>query len=92
MGRDTRNWQQVALGSAPFCLESITAVAAPDGAAGRDWHRYVITQGSNEIVGHRQGTGTAVRAAVEAMVDSLNQRRAGKPGRVHLTGITRPSR
>jgi hypothetical protein len=84
-----RSWKQAALGDSPFHLESITAVAAPDGASGKNWHRYVITQGDNEIVGHRQGTVTAVRSAVEAMVESLNLRRVGKPGRVHLTGISR---
>jgi len=85
----TRSWKQAALGEAPFQLESITAVDAPDGLAGKNWHRYVITQGANQIVGHRQGSGTAVRSAVEAMVESLNLRRVGKPGRVQLTGITR---
>lgn len=82
-------WKQAVLGESPFRLESVTAVDAPSGVHGDNWHRYVITQGQNQIVGHRQGSVTAVRHAVEAMVDSLNLRRIGKPGRVHLTGITR---
>ncbi len=40
----------------PFKLKSIRKEQSPAGAEGIGWHRYVITQGDNTIVGHRQGS------------------------------------
>ncbi len=76
---------------APYRLESVVRAKAPAGLDGDGWHRYVITQGPNEIVGHRQGTLESVTAAVEQVVASLNERRGGKTGRVHLTRKPRAS-
>ncbi len=59
----------------PFKLKSIRKERSPAGAEGVDWHRYVITQGDNTIVGHRQGTTRSVRLAVEGVVLHLNERR-----------------
>ncbi len=61
----------------PFKLKSIRKEQSPAGAEGTDWHRYVITQGSNTIVGHRQGGTSSVRLAVEGIVLQLNERRVG---------------
>jgi hypothetical protein len=77
--------KQAALNAAPFTLAYIRPAAPPRGFEGDSWYRYVIVQGSNEIVGHRQGSLSDVENAVEGIVDSLNLRRAGRPGRVHLT-------
>ena len=63
-----------------FMLESIQQAQPPAGAEGSEWHRYVITQANNRIVGHRQGSTTSVTLAIEKMVLSLNERRAGKFG------------
>ena len=68
----------------PFELGSISSVAPPQGADGGNWRRYVITQGESTIVGYRQGTERTVKLAIEEIVVQLNERRVGKPGRVHL--------
>ena len=70
----------------PFTLTSILKEEPPTGTDGSDWHRYVITQGGNTIVGHRQGSVSTVRLAVEEIVVSLNERQVGKFSRAH----TRP--
>ena len=51
---------------------------------GTGWQCYIIQQGDNQIRGYKQGTGKAVRLAVEEIVARLNERRYGKSGRVHL--------
>jgi len=73
----------------PFEMASLKKADAPDGTDGKNWYKYVINQGPNQIVGYRQGSHQDVKEAVEGIVVNLNQRRSGKPGRVHLT---RPSR
>ncbi len=69
----------------PFKIDSITKSEPPQGWDGTGWHRYVITQGTNTIVGHRRGSLRAVRLAVKEIVVRLNERRVGKTGRVNLT-------
>ena len=59
----------------PFKLSSVLKEGPPAGAEGIGWHRYVITQGDNTIVGHRQGSTRSVRLAVEGSVLHLNERR-----------------
>lgn len=61
----------------PFVLESLVNVSAPDGGTG-EWHRYVISQGPNQIVGVREGTAEEVGSRVEDMVQALNERRLGR--------------
>ena len=61
--------------SEPFKLKSIRKERPPAGAEGIDWHCYVITQGSNTIVGHRQGSTSSVTLAIEEIVLHLNERR-----------------
>ncbi len=69
----------------PFEVVSVRSVEPPPGAAGSDWHRYVISQGgANAINGYRQGTLQAVNSALEEIVVLLNERRMGKRGRVNL--------
>ena len=80
-----------ALLGVPFRLESIQLAPAPDGSGGT-WYRYVVTQGSaNTIRGIRSGTREEVSERIEAMIETLNERRLGKyksaskgrpPGRV----------
>ncbi len=71
----------------PFKLTSIVKEAPPAGAEGIGWHRYVITQGENTIVGHTQGSANSVRLAVEEILVSVNERRRGKFGPVHLIPV-----
>ncbi len=59
----------------PFKLKSIRKEEPPAGAEGIGWQRYVITQGNNTIVGHRQGSTRSVTLAVEEIVLHLNERR-----------------
>ncbi len=61
----------------PFKLKSIRKERSPAGAEGIDWHCYVITQGGNTIVGHRQGSTSSVTLAIEEIVVHLNERQAG---------------
>jgi len=68
-----------------FKVVSTDKCDPPDGAGNDNWYRYVITQGSNSIVGRRQGSLSSVSAAIEEEVARLNERRMGKTGRVHLT-------
>lgn len=64
----------------PFRLVSIERAEAPNGAAGRNWHRYTIRQGANAINGYLQGNSTTVKSAAEQIVGQLNERRAGRWG------------
>lgn len=66
-----------ALLEVPFRVESITPVDAPTGSDGV-WHRYVISQGTNEITGLRAGTRPEVTRLVDEMIERLNERRLGK--------------
>lgn len=74
-----------ALDDEPFMLKSLAKSPPPDGADSNNWHRYVITQGQNTIVGHVQGSHAAAQRAVSEIIDRLNERRRGKTGRVHLS-------
>lgn len=65
----------------PYKLMSITKVASPIESDTRDWHRYVILQGKNEIVGHVPGDINAANVAVTALIAQLNGRRVVKPSR-----------
>lgn len=64
----------------PFCVDEIAPAPPPDGSDG-EWHRYVISQGRNTIVGLRPGTRAAVALHIEDMVARLNERRLGKTRR-----------
>jgi hypothetical protein len=68
----TEAWLEV-----PFVLNSVTPAAAPTGSDGV-WHRYVISQGANEITGLRAGTHAEVTRLVDEMIERLNERRIGK--------------
>lgn len=69
----------------PFVLASISKSSPPEGSSGRNWFTYVITQGRNTIEGQRPGSRASVTEAAEELVERLNERRMGKPGRTHLT-------
>lgn len=68
----------------PFEMVSVGRADAPPGADETEWYGYVIKQGSNTIRGCRQGTLAAVTAAVEEIVEKLNDRRVNKRGRTHI--------
>ena len=70
--------------SDPFRIVSIISSVAPNGAAGAGWFRYEIVQGTNRIVGLRDGGIDNVTNAVELMVARLNERRYHRRGRVHV--------
>lgn len=63
-----------------FQIESITKIDPPPETPKATWHRYVITQGENVITGQREGSMRTVKAAVEEIVERLNERRRGKGG------------
>jgi hypothetical protein len=65
-------------------IVSVRPMEPPSDMDGTNWHSYVIVQGSNTIRGYRQGSLSSVREAVKDLVFRLNERRAGKRGRVHL--------
>lgn len=68
----------------PYTLASITRAPSPIADDTRDWHSYVITQGNNNIVGHRPGSAENVRLAAEDLVLRLNERRGFRSGRKNL--------
>ena len=76
----------------PFTLTSILKEEPPAGTEGVGWHRYVITQGGNTIVGHRQGSTRSVTLAVEEIVLHLNERRVGKFTQAFLMPPSLPSK
>lgn len=73
------------LDAEPFALKSITKSAPPEGVDTENWHRYVIIQGKNTIVGQLQGTKASTERAVLEIIERLNERRRGKTGRVQLS-------
>ncbi len=74
----------------PFKLKSIRTERPPAGAEGIGWHRYVITQGDNTIVGHRQGSTRSVTLAVEKIVLYVNERRVGNFSRAIVSPPPHP--
>jgi len=69
----------------PFVLASITQTPSPMNPGEPDWHRYVINQGGNQIVGYRRGNPQSVREEIDGIVVQLNARRTVKTGRKHIT-------
>lgn len=65
-------------------IVSVRPTEPPTDMDGTNWHSYVIVQGTNTIRGYRQGSLSTVTKAVKDLVIQLNERRAGKRGRVHL--------
>ena len=68
---------------------SIQPAEPPPEMVGADWHRYVIAQGNNTILGYRQGSLKSVTACVEEIVLRFNERRMGRRGRVHINMTAR---
>ena len=75
----------------PFEIVALEQTASPDGSDADDWYRYELTQGTTTITGYKQGEADEVREEVASLVARLNERRAGKTSRVHLTRIGRKS-
>ena len=69
----------------PYTVVSVRRSETPPGGEGTDWHRYEIVQGKNRIKGYRRGSREDVTEAVNEIAVRLNERRAGKRGRVKLT-------
>ncbi len=79
--------RQLTANDHPYKLKSILEEKAPAGTEGIGWHCYVITQGKNPIIGHRQGSLEGVTVAVEEILVQLNERRCHKRGRVQLGAL-----
>ncbi len=75
----------------PFEIVALEQTDSPDGSDADDWYRYELTQGTTTITGYKQGGAEEVREEVASLVSRLNERRAGKTSRVHLTRIGRKS-
>ena len=75
----------------PFEIVALEQTAPPDGSDADNWYRYELTQGTTTITGYKQGEADEVREEVTSLVARLNERRAGKTSRVHLTRIGRKS-
>ena len=65
-------------------IVSVQPTEPPSDMEGSNWHSYVIVQGCNTIRGYRQGSLNSVTKAVKDIVFRLNERRAGKRGRVNI--------
>lgn len=72
----------------PYLLDSIAQTASPGDVNEHDWHRYVIKQGDNCIVGYRRGTLQSVRDEVNEIITQLNARRSVKSGKPPLSTRT----
>jgi hypothetical protein len=68
----------------PFRIIEFAKADPPSGQPDTEWYRYVISQGRAAMAGMRQGTRESVIAAVEDIVNRMNERRLGRSGRVHL--------
>ncbi|WP_446830720.1 hypothetical protein [Candidatus Foliamicus sp.] len=75
----------------PFEIVTLEQTDSPDGSDADDWYRYELTQGTTTITGYKQGAAEEVREEIASLVSRLNERRAGKTSRVHLTRIGRKS-
>lgn len=80
------------LEESPYILETIDRSEPPAGCTGSNWYRYTIVQGTNKIVGYRQGNRRDVTDDTRNTVRELNERRAGRKGRVNLTPSPRQAR
>jgi hypothetical protein len=65
----------------PFRLDTLQEIEAPEGCDGV-WHRYVIVQGTNTIVGMRSGALSDVNHIVNGIVERLNLRFAKQQAKV----------
>ena len=81
----------VILAVRPFEIISLEQSASPDGSDAADWYRYELTQGTTTITGYKQGEADEIKEEITTLVARLNERRAGKTSRVHLTRIGRKS-
>jgi hypothetical protein len=68
----------------PFKVIEFARADPPSGQPDTEWYRYVISQGRAAMAGMRQGSRESVIAAVEDIVNRMNERRLGRSGRVHL--------
>ncbi|MEX2494696.1 MAG: hypothetical protein WD448_01335 [Woeseia sp.] len=68
----------------PFKIVEFAKADPPSGQPDSEWYRYVISQGRAAMAGMRQGSRESVIAAVEDIVNRMNERRLGRSGRVHL--------
>ena len=62
----------------PFELISVDESKAPSGMEGDKWCKYIIKQGTNEIVGYSVGSARQVKKEAKEKVVELNLRRYGK--------------
>lgn len=71
-----------------YKIVSVQRAKPSSGLEGSGWYGYVISyEGEDSIHGYRRGNLEAVTAALEDIVESLNERHAGrfrKTGRVQL--------
>lgn len=75
-----------------FVLVSLQPSSGPTGETDKDWMHYKIAQGKNIIDGYRRGNDAAVRAHVEHIVFTLNERRIPHRGRTSINLGTSPGR
>lgn len=71
-----------------FEIVSVEPSEPPTNTSGTGWHCYIIEQGANRIRGYKRGSINSVTRDVEDIVESLNRRRYGSNGRVHLTELS----
>jgi hypothetical protein len=53
---------------------SVEKTDPPEGMPGKNWHRYVIEQGTSRIEGFRPGTLKSVTEHAETCAEDLNNR------------------
>jgi hypothetical protein len=73
----TMDKEAISLNAAALRLYKVARVERadpPDGATGRNWHRYTLESGRSTITGHRQGSYRDVLAYATLCAEQLNTR------------------
>ena len=61
-------------GKSRFTIEIIEKSDPPSNMEGKNWYRYIISQGQRKITGFKTGTLQSVTEHVESFTDGLNER------------------
>ena len=64
-----------------FSVVSVEKTAAPDGADGDNWYKYIVARDNSEIVGNMRGSLQQVTKYAKEFVENLNTRASMPKGR-----------
>jgi hypothetical protein len=73
--------KQTAPGENQFKVLSVEKTAAPNGAEGDNWYKYIVARENSEIVGNMRGSLQQVTKYAKEFVENLNTRASMPKGR-----------